>query len=355
MRISSVSAFLLMLVLAPAVASSQTPQTYSMTLKMGTLVVQVARDGTKESVEQTVPPSKNGPGMHIRALYDLAAHKLWTMNLEGGPCTVVAYTSPAVPSMFDPISGAEEMRAELAREKPQAIRSEAVNGIPTKVYEVPVPEIKGKMRMFLHDPHGFPVKTLLIMPDGKEQPQFEITRLSFARPPADLFVAPPSCEQLGGQTSATGGHVEMNVGGEARGGQKPAPARPPTAKPAQKPAAAPAPKAAAAAEPEIDIRGAGVSPVHYTGPAPAAYRFSFSIDASGPVEAVWVLVSQADTAWESGKIVFTAAGTKELVVPVKIGVGNGQHWEGAGHLEIVVGAKRYSSAKVPVSADCKAK
>ena len=347
-----------MLVLAPAVASPQPPQTYSMTVTLGpTMTVQIARDGSRESVEQIVPPSKNGPGMHIRALYDLAAHKLWTISLEGGPCTVVAYTSPEVPSMFDPIAGAKEMQEGLARYKPPVLRSETVNGIATKVYEMPVPEIKGKMRMFLHEQYSFAVKLVMIMSDGKEQPQLEVTRLSFARPAADLFVPPQRCQQLGGETNATGGHVEMNVGAEAGAGQKPGAAKPTPAKPAQKPAVPPASKATAApsAAPEIDIRGAGVSPVHYTGPAPAAYTFSFSIDASGPVEAQWVLVSQADTAWESGKIVFTAAGTKELNVPVKIGVANGQHWEGAGHLEVVVGAKRYSSVKVPISADCKAK
>jgi hypothetical protein len=41
-------------------------------------------------------------------------------------------------------------------------------------------------------------------------------------------------------------------------------------------------------------------------------------------------------------------------LPVTTGVGSGQHWEGAGHLEVAVGAKRHSSVKVPVSADCKA-
>ncbi len=49
------------------------------------------------------------------------------------------------------------------------------------------------------------------------------------------------------------------------------------------------------------------------------------------------------------------AGTKQLDVPVRIGVGNGRHWEGAGHLEVVVGAKRFSSPVVPISADCRAK
>ena len=78
------------------------PQTYSVTVTSpigpGT-TTKVARDGSKESVEQTMPPGANGAGMHIRLLYDFAARKMWTTNLDGGPCTVVTYTSPAVPSM----------------------------------------------------------------------------------------------------------------------------------------------------------------------------------------------------------------------------------------------------------------
>ena len=103
------------------------------------------------------------------------------------------------------------------------------------------------------------------------------------------------------------------------------------------------------------MAGAGVSPVNYTGPAPAAFVFQFDIAASGPVQAQWVLVSQADTAWESGQITFKAAGRQTLKVPVKIGVANGSHWDGKGHLEIVVGAKRISSPTLDISADCKLK
>jgi hypothetical protein len=117
MRISSVSSLLAVLILAPAIAGAQAPQTYSLTLKMGArITVQVDRDGSKESIEQTAPPGKDGSGMHIRSLYDFAAHKVWTMNLDGGPCTVVAYTSPDAPSMLDPVSGAAEVRAGLAQQ-----------------------------------------------------------------------------------------------------------------------------------------------------------------------------------------------------------------------------------------------
>jgi len=40
---------------------------------------------------------------------------------------------------------------------------------------------------------------------------------------------------------------------------------------------------------------------------------------------------------------------------VKIGVANGVHWNGKGHLEIVVGATRISSPTLDISADCKLK
>jgi hypothetical protein len=353
MRTLSVPVFVLTLVLAPAIALSQTPQTYSLTQTMaGGMTVQVARDGSKESVEQTVSPGPNGPGMHIRSLYDFAAKKVWTMNLAGGPCSVVVYTSPGVPSMFDPISGAEEIRAGLAQSKPAVLRSETVNGIATKVYEMPVPEIKGKMRLFVDERHNFAVKMVMVSSDGKEQTQMEITRLSFDKPAADLFVPAQNCQAQAGETNATGGHVETNVGGQAQAERKPTPA-----KPALQPAAAPAPKTAApaAGASEIEVRGAGVGPMNYTGPSPAIYTFSFSIEANGPGEAEWVVVSQAGAEWASGKLVFETAGTKELNVPVKIGVPNGKHWEGAGHLEVVVAGKKFSSATMKISADAKAK
>lgn len=346
MRIQCAIPLVLMLGLAPAAIgvhaqSTPLPQVYSLTVSAGTTTINVARDGSKVSLEQIVPKSDRGPGMHMRQIYDFATHKYWTM-FEGEPCIVSTYTSNSLPSMFDPIGGAAEMRAEMAKSKAVALRSETVNGIATKVYEMPVPEIKGKMRMFLEEKHDFVVKSVIIAAGGKEQTQMEITSLSYGKPAAALLVAPPNCRVQGGESSATGGRAETQIDSSAKGE-----ANLGIAKPAQ--------KGAAAAAPEIEVTGAGVSPVNYTGPAPAAFVFEFDISASGPVQAQWVLVSQADTAWESGQITFKAAGRQTLKVPVKIGVGNGVHWDGKGHLEIVVGAKRISSPTLDISADCKLK
>src|SRR5512144_531416 len=129
MRNLSCALFVITIVVVPGMSYAQAPpQTYSLTVSMpvgpATMTVKVARDGSKESVEQTVPKNADGPGMHIRQIYDFSAHKMWTMNLDGGPCTTVAYTSPNVPSMFDPIGGIEEVKAGLAQSKAAALRSE---------------------------------------------------------------------------------------------------------------------------------------------------------------------------------------------------------------------------------------
>jgi hypothetical protein len=324
---------LLVLAATAAMAFAQTPQAYTITMRQGAnnTTIVTSRDGSKESVEQKVPPGKMGPGMHIRLLYDLAAHKLWSMSLEGGPCTVVAYTSPEVPAPFDPISSSSETMARMSKEKLTPLRSETVNGLATKLYEIPAPEIKGKVLLFLEEKQNFPVKQIFAFGDGREITAMEITSLSFDKPPADLFVPPKDCQEIGGSTSATGGHAEMKVEQKAAGEQK-------------------------LGEGAItEVSAVGVQPSHYTSAAPAAYVFTFAITASGPLEAQWVLVSQANTAWASGKLAFEAAGTKELEVPVKIGVGNGQHWEGSGHLKVVVNGKSTLSGKLPVSADCQAK
>lgn len=328
----------LMLGLAPAVMgvhaqSTPLPQVYSLTVSAGMGTINVARDGSKVSLEQIMP------GMHVRQIYDFATHTYWTMP-EGEPCIVSTYTSNSLPSMFDPIGGAADVQAEMAKSKPVALRSEIVNGIRTKVYEMPVPEIKGRMRMFLEEKHNFVVKSVIIPAGGKEQTRMEMTSLSYEKPAAALLVPPQNCRVQAGESSATGGRAEVQVDASARGEANPRPAKP-------------APRGDAAAALEVEVVGAGVSPAIYNGPAPAAFEFQFDIEASGPVQAQWVLVSQADTAWESGTIAFEAAGRQTLKVPVKIGVANGRHWEGKGHLEIVVGTKRVSSPTLDISADCK--
>jgi hypothetical protein len=102
-----------------------------------------------------------------------------------------------------------------------------------------------------------------------------------------------------------------------------------------------------------EVRALGVGPdSHYAGPSPAAFEFKFSITASGPADIKYILVNQADRVSASGTLTFDAAGTKELTVPVKVGVPNGTHWDGSGKLQIYA-PNKIESEPVKVSADCR--
>jgi hypothetical protein len=364
MRTFCVCLFVLALTLAPGAAYAQAqstpPQTYSITMAspMGPgSTIKVARDGSKLSLEQMVAKSKDGPGMHIRQIYDFATHKYWTMDLEGGPCVVSTYTSTHLPSMFDPIGGAAEMQAEFAKAKPVALRSETVNGIATRVYEMPFPEIKGKMRFFLEEKHNFVVKTVMIPAGGKEQTQSEITSLSYEKPPATLFVPPQNCRVQAGESSATGGRAETEISATAAG-QKNLGAEQPAQKPApeRKAAAAPASRttAPASAAQVTEVRAVSVQPSNYQGRSPAAFVFTFSVTANAATPIKYILLNQADIVWNSGALTFAGAGTKELKIPVKVGVPNGTQWEGSAKLQVYA-PNKIESEPVKVSADCRAK
>jgi len=221
MRTLCVLLFVLTLAFAPAAGDAQAPsappETYTFTMMARTVTVIAARDGSKESLEQVMAPSATGPGMHIRQIYDFATHKYWTISFDGTPCVLATYTSPALPAAFDPISGAEEMRQEMAKLKPAVLRTETVNGLATKVYEAPIEEIKGKMRLFVEQKYGFVVKQVLVMGNGKEETLSEVKSVSFTKPSPDLFVTPQNCRVQAGESSATGGHAETEIKAKATG------------------------------------------------------------------------------------------------------------------------------------------
>jgi len=372
MRILCTVLFMAMLASAPAVLSSQAqpsrpPQTYSLTetnsMMVDGMTVKIARDGSKESMEQIVAPSAKGPGMHVRALYDFAAHKVYTIDVTGvHPCTVVNYSSPAIPAMYDPISGAEETTAEFNKLKPAVLRTETINGIAAKVVEIANPDGQGKTRLWLEEKLNFPVRWVTIGADGKEETQMEIHSLSFAKPPADLFVPPQNCQGLAGETNATGGHVEMGVqaptpaAGQGAGAQ--APSRTPPSR-ADAPAQPSRPTGRGQAAPTgvqvTKVRAVGARPTpDYKGASPATFEFVFSITANGPTEIKYILLNQADRVWNSGTLAFDAAGTKEVTIPVKVGVPRGTVWEGSAKLQVYA-PNKIESEPVRISADCRGK
>jgi len=197
-------------------AQSAPPQTYSysedpaLSILAPTLVT-VRRDGSKEAVDQVIPPSP-GRDKEFRShiLYDFAAHKIYTQvqSDEGMPCSVMDYTSPGAPPEFDVISGAAELMKELTQDGKVTLTpvgAETLNGVPTKIVEAVSPQ--GKGRIWLSDQGNYPLKVLFIGPDGKEQTVIEVKALSFARPPASAFTPPANCQAIQGEATENGVHT----------------------------------------------------------------------------------------------------------------------------------------------------
>lgn len=247
---------------------------------MGPSVVKVARDGPKEAIDQILPV---GPGrakeFHNHILYDFQAHKIYTRLVSDPsvPCSVMTYTSPAVPDEFDVITAsADSIKDFLAHAR--LLRKETVNGIPTKVMELSADQMK--VTAWIADPGGFPVKEVMAPPAGAATTILEVRQLSFARPPASDFAPPTGCKVVNGEATATGAHAEFSSG-------------------------------APASKPAVNVTAITLQSVpNYTGSCPAHIKFTGTITTDGPGTVFYQFgagkMEPGDT------ITFTAAGTNTV-------------------------------------------
>ena len=181
-------------------AQGATPQTYSLTEDpgipiVGPEIVKISRDGSKEVIDQIMPP---GPGrnkeFHSHLLYDFQAHKLYTQIVSDPsvPCGVQEFNDPAAPAELDVISGAADVQKELTgKGQLKQAGTETVNGFATNIMEFTSPETNGKI--WVAQKGGFPVKVVFIDKTGKATTMIEVKQLSFAKPPASTFTLPASC------------------------------------------------------------------------------------------------------------------------------------------------------------------
>ena len=183
--------------------SASPPHTYSFTEKNSMIVpdltLKIYRDGSKELIDQSRPPSSASPqGFHTRSLYDFQGHKVYTWDLiqTARPCSASDYAEAAAPYETDVISGAAELAAMIAADKPQTVGTETVNGIAAKILEVPDPSGQGRTRIWLAEKSNYVIKWVIIPKTGPPQIQLEITNLSFVKAPASVFVLPAACKSI---------------------------------------------------------------------------------------------------------------------------------------------------------------
>lgn len=184
-------------------AQGPAPQTYSLTLDpgfspMGSIVVKISRDGSKEAVDQIMPA---GPGhdkeYHGHRLYDFEAHKIYLKILSDPSmaCSVEEYKDAAAPAELDPVTGSDALLKELVgKGQTKEAGTDTVNGIAAKVLDLTAADGNGKI--WLAQDGGFPIKIAAIGADGKSETLLEVKQFSLAKPPASAFTRPTGCEPV---------------------------------------------------------------------------------------------------------------------------------------------------------------
>lgn len=253
--------FMLMAILVGAQLSAQNsaPQTYSLTeisrmteASMFTgqpATVKINRSDSKELVELAIAPwAANPKGVHMSYLFDFAAHKAYTRVLDdqGNACSWMKYVSDDAPLNYDPITGSAQMMQKLAKSMGGTVKimgQESLNGIPAKLEEISSPGQPPVFKAWIAEKGNFAIKFVGPGPDGPTT-TFEVSGLSYARPPASLLVPPSGCTETQGEWSDTGVDAQSSTEVNAQSGteanaQSSTGATPPSASPGQPPTAPP--------------------------------------------------------------------------------------------------------------------
>jgi hypothetical protein len=238
----------------------------------GPQVVKIYRDGSKEVIDQTMPPMQ-GRDKEYRGhlLYDFQAHRLYTQVLSdpGMPCGVQEYNDPTAPGEFDVISGSADILKELtSKGQMKQAGTETVNGFASNVMVFTSPDTDGKI--WVAQKGGFPVKVVFIDKAGKATTFIEVKQLSFAKPPASTFALPAGCASA----------------------QLPPPPAPP-------------------AKPGPNITAITLQPTaNYTGACPAHVRLVGTITVDGPGTVFYQFGAGKQEPGET--VTFSGAGTKTV-------------------------------------------
>ena len=163
------------------------------------------RDGTREAVELSIPPAGASKGVRMRYLFDLEAHKAYTVNAMTRACSWMRYVSDDPPFNYDPIAGAASLAADMSKQPPKFIGTERVNGIPARVAEFRGVDGRVESRAWIAEPGGFLVKSEMVGGDGNAVTLLEVKKVDFAKRTDVSLDLPSSCDhQTAGEWSSTG-------------------------------------------------------------------------------------------------------------------------------------------------------
>lgn len=172
---------------------------------------QIARDGSKVFIDQTVPAHPGAEAMHVRMIYDLDRHANYTWDLVHAnvPCDKPASFQG---DWGDPFATSAEIRSQVAQGAKQ-IGTETISGIAVNVLEASTPQMKAKV--WVEPKYGLVMRIDMGMGNAPLENKYEVKSISFGRPDASVFVLPAAC--AGALTTALP-KTESQVKAEVTGG-----------------------------------------------------------------------------------------------------------------------------------------
>ncbi|MGA3190518.1 MAG: hypothetical protein ABSF22_25725 [Bryobacteraceae bacterium] len=144
----------------------------------------IYRDGSKVAFDIV------HPGTHTRSVLDLQAHTSigWDATQPAAECGNGAFSG----NWGDPFLTAAGIMDDLNKQHPTPAGTETVNGVSTKVSEFVMEGAAGKSKVWVDPKYGMIMRILMAQPGGAPKVAFETTQMSFAVPPAAMFV--PACK-----------------------------------------------------------------------------------------------------------------------------------------------------------------
>ncbi len=175
-----------------AQAQAAPPTAYSITESLAgapgaTLTVQ--RSGSKVLTEMDQPVQGDTPASRTLTLYDLQAHTTvsWDPSAASPACSSGTFTG----DWGDPFAMAAEITSGVAKGELKLAGTEKAGGVSTDVYTGGNGQATTKA--WLDNAHGLVMRAVISAPGSAPMTLVDIRKVSFAAPPAALFMPPPAC------------------------------------------------------------------------------------------------------------------------------------------------------------------
>jgi hypothetical protein len=192
MPISKITVYLGLIACA-AIAGAQAPSPTSYTITEAGAVpggqVIIYRSGSKALMVTIMPAQSATPASKTYSLYDIAAGKNWTWNPDVKPiqCSVGNFSG----DWGDPFSATSDLQTEITKGQFKSAGTATINGIVTEVYAGS--DSGATEKAWFDRKDNLVIRVVASMPGGQPMTLADVTKVSFAPPPAALIALPPSC------------------------------------------------------------------------------------------------------------------------------------------------------------------